>query len=161
MQSGKTEQHKYNKKLQKPFQTTEAISPQLLCISDRTNQNVAGGILSVTQQLVTLTSCLPSLNLERLADVQKKPKSHTYKHGIVSISPPTSLYLKISCMLIPSVFRTVSFSPVFVVVSLSRQRVRPFVSMMTAFWASDVSTEVRSKCTLLTGNARSTYKGDR
>lgn len=160
MQSGKTEQLKYNKKLQKPFQTTEAISPVTLCISDRTNQNVAGGILSVTQQLVTLTSCLPSLNLERLADVQKT-KSHPYKHGIVSISPPTSLYLKISCMLIPSVFRTVSFSPVFVVVSLSRQRVRPLVSMMTAFWASDVSTEVRSKCTLLTGNARSTYKGDR
>ena len=58
----------------------------------------------------------------------------------------------------PSVLRTVSFSPVFVVVSLSRQRVKPLVSMMTAFWASVDRTEVRSKCTLLTGSTRSTYE---
>ncbi|MEQ2201481.1 hypothetical protein XENOCAPTIV_013013 [Xenoophorus captivus] len=37
-----------------------------------------------------------------------------------------------------------------VVVSLSRHRVRPLVSMMTAFWARVDRTEVRSKCTLLT-----------
>lgn len=74
----------------------------------------------------------------------------------------TSLCLNISCMLMPSVLRTVSFSPVFVVVSLSRQRVKPLVSMMTAFWASVDRTEVRSKCTLLTGKTNSTYeRGDR
>ena len=61
-------------------------------------------------------------------------------------------------MLMPSVLRKVSFSPVFVVLSLSRQRVKPLVSMMTALCASVDRTEVRSKCTLLTGNTRSTYE---
>lgn len=70
----------------------------------------------------------------------------------------TLLWLNISFMLMPSVLRTVSFSPVFVVVSLSRQRVKPLVSMMTAFWASVVRTDVKSKCTLLTGRAKSTFE---
>lgn len=58
----------------------------------------------------------------------------------------------------PSVLRTVSFWPSLVVVSLSKQRVSPLVSTTTAFWASVVRSEVKSKCTLLTGNTKSSYK---
>lgn len=58
----------------------------------------------------------------------------------------------------PSVLRTVSFWPFLVVVSLSKQRVSPLVSTTTAFWASVVRSEVKSKCTLLTGNTKSSYK---
>lgn len=88
----------------------------------------------------------------------KNHRSFMFKTESLNQSSLTSLCLNISCMLMPSVLRTVSFSPVFVVFSPRRQRVKPLVSMMTAFWASVDKTEVRSKCTLLTGKTRSTYE---
>lgn len=69
----------------------------------------------------------------------------------------TSECWRSSWTLMPSVLRTVSFWPVLVVVSLSKQRVSPLVSRTTAFWAIVVRSDVKSKCTLLTGNTKSSY----
>lgn len=68
----------------------------------------------------------------------------------------TSEYLKSSARFIPSVWRTNSFSPSLLVLSLSRQRVMPFTSWITVLRARDASREEMSKYTLVSGNAKET-----
>lgn len=68
----------------------------------------------------------------------------------------TSEYLKSSARFIPSVWRTNSFSPPLLVLSLSRHRVMPFTSWITVLRARDASSEERSKYTLVSGNAKET-----
>lgn len=71
----------------------------------------------------------------------------------------TSEYLKSSARFIPSVWRTDSFSPSLLVLSLSRQRVMPFTSWITVLRARDASREDRSKYTLVSGSAKETWWG--
>lgn len=117
------------------------------------------GTLENTEPRRTVTEVFkiaPLFWLKTMSRVRMILETSKRRRGTVQRRIRTSPYLNISCMLMPSVLRTVSFSPDLDVVSLSRQRVRPLVSMTTAFWATVDTMAVRSKWTLFTGNARST-----